>query len=184
MYSDYVQTVSGSVRRLHPDETIVPKSYVVDSGRAHVELVRARLARRAADEEAKKLKQEVADLKDLLKQAVEYAWGTRLKPVHGTRRLVFGLGSASHLNLEIERAPIGADNRVIKVWAPEPPDPDADLKAAIATQFTQEGAAGRVLQRLREAGLDITLKNQGKGETTEAATPSLAPVSYMSRGGG
>lgn len=141
---------------------------------------KAREAHRRAETAAENLKAENADLKDLLKQVMEYAILSsgshgKIRPEDGVRSLAFKLGDAPHLNIEIEDGVIVKDRKRIKVWAPAPPNPDEPILKAINSEYPST-AAPVLLQRLRRAGLDITLKDQSKGETL-AAWPSLKSVS-------
>lgn len=145
-----------------------------------VECGRAREARNAAELKVKELTSENADLKDLLKQVTEYAivasgTASRIRPEDGVRSLTFRLGAAPHLNIEIQNGAMVPERKQIKVWAPAPPNPDEPILKAINSEYPST-AAPVLLQRLRRAGLDITLKDQSKG-VTMAVTSSLKSVS-------
>lgn len=146
---------------------------------AQASIQKQTLATRTAEIAAENLKAENADLKDLLKQVTEYAivasgTASRIRPEDGVRSLGFKLGDAPHLNIEIEDGAMVRDRKRIKVWAPAPPNPDGPILSALRSRYPV--SAEVVLGHVRDAGLDIILKDQSKG-VTMAVTSSLKSVS-------
>lgn len=123
-----------------------------------------------------KLKEENSDLKDLLKQTLEYVGRTAdeyhqpLRAAGDKVALTFRLGSKPDVKLTITDD--GGFKRVTASLEPKA-DPDEAVLAKLRTQYG--GGSRHVLGTIRKAGLDITLKDQGQSET--AASPRLKSVS-------
>lgn len=179
---DSRQAASVALRKTRETLTEVRTALNTESERStnwSVECGRAREARNAAELKVKELTSENADLKDLLKQVTEYAivasgTASRIRPEDGVRSLGFKLGDAPHLNIEIEDGAMVRDRKRIKVWAPAPPNPDGPILSALRSRYPV--SAEVVLGHVRDAGLDIILKDQSKG-VTMAVTSSLKSVS-------